>query len=552
MKKVERAALPGVRRRVTGSDEPARTGTPVRPEAGLASLIEAAGARVRPGTGGADVLPPATILRLQRSAGNRGVVALLEGVRAQVRHPGPRRAPGSTGRRRGRRVVQRSFVDDIGDAVSGTVESVSNAAGGAAGAAWDTARDVASTVVDAANQAGGTIAGGAEQAWDATTEGASQAVDAVEAGARAVGSAAREVASDATAVASDVVGGMVDAASGAWDSVTETAADVGTAVVENAEATWDEATDIASGVVDGVTDVAGDAWDRLANTARNAASGASEMAGDVWNAVADGAEQVWNGVQDMAGAVWDTASDAASGAWEAVTTTASEIAGGIADLAVDAWNGIKDAAGAAWGAVSGGIRSLWNSLGDGVGRALRGIARAVPLPGQDVRSRALSSGERAYAQGIFADTIDYDPIVITRGSAMAVGSARATGNAVNLEQGDFVGDTMELSGGGYATLIHEMTHVFQYQHGGLGYIPESLWEQAKAWATTGNRNNAYEWQPLDAAGVPWEDWNVEQQAYAVEQYNIELRKMERGEQYDAALLARLQPYVERMRAGPRT
>jgi hypothetical protein len=552
VKKVERAAVPDVRRRMAELDVTTRTETPVRPATALASLIEAAGTRMRPGAGGADLLPPATILRLQRSAGNRGVVALLEGVRAQGRHPGPRRAPVSTGRRRGRRVVQRSFVDDIGDAVSGTVESVSSAASGAADAAWDTARDVANTAVEAANQAGGTIAEGAEQAWDATTEGASQAVNAVETGARAVGSAAREVASDATAVASDVVGGMVDAASGAWDSVTETATDVGTAVVENAEATWDEATDIASGVVDGVTDVAGDAWDRLANTARNAASGASEMAGEVWNAVADGAEQVWNGVQDVAGAVWDTASDAASGAWEAVTTTASEIAGGIGDLAVDAWNGIKSAAGAAWGAVAGGIRSLWNSLGDGVGRALRGIARAVPLPGQDVRSRALSSGERAYAQGIFADTIDYDPIVITRGSVMAVGSARATGNAVNLEQGDFVGDTMELSGGGYATLIHEMTHVFQYQHGGLGYIPESLWEQAKAWATTGNRNNAYEWQPLDAAGVPWEDWNVEQQAYAVEQYNIELRKMERGEQYDAALLARLQPYVERMRAGPRT
>jgi hypothetical protein len=551
VKTVERTALPGVARRATGPDTAARAATPVRPAPALATSIEAAGTRVRPGSGGADVLPPATILRLQRSAGNRGVLALLEGVRAQARRPGPRRAPDSTGIRRGRRVVQRDLIDDLGDAVSGTVESVSSAASGAAGAAWDTARDVANTAVGAANQAGGMVAEGARQAWDTASEGADQATDAVASGARAVGSAAREVASDATEVASEVVGGMVDAASGAWDSVTETATDVGTAVVENAEATWDEATGVASGVIDGVTGVAGDAWDLLADTARGVASGASEVAGNVWSAVADGAEGVWNGVQDMAGAAWETASDAASGAWEALTTTASEIASGIGDLAADAWNGLKGAAGAAWDAVSGGIRSLWSSLGNGVGRALRGIARAVPLPGSDVRSRALSAGERAYAQGIFADTIDYDPIVITRGSVMSVGSARATGNAVNLVDRDFVGDTMELSGGGYATLIHEMTHVFQYQHGGLGYIPESLWEQAKAWAVTGNRNNAYEWQPLDAAGVPWEQWNVEQQAYAVEQYNIELRKMEAGEPYNAALLARLQPYVERMRAGPR-
>lgn len=551
MKIVERSALQGVARRVSTPDVTARRETPVEPATALATSIEAAGARVRPGSGGAEMLPPATILRLQRSAGNRGVVALLDGVRAQGRRPGLRRAPVSSGKGRGRRVVQRDFLDDVGDAVSGTVQSVSDAASDAAGAAWDATSDAARTASNAAAGAGGMVAEGAEQAWDATTEGAGQAVNMVETGARAVGSAAREVASDAADVASDVVGGMADAASGAWDSVTETVTDVGTAVAEGAQTAWDEATDVASDVVDGVTDVAGKAWDLLSDTARNAASGASEIAGDVWSAVADGAEKVWNGVQDVAGSAWDTASEVASGAWEAVTTTASEIAGGVADLVADAWNGIKGMAGAAWDAVSGGIRSLWNSLGDGLGQAIKGIAEVVPLPGSDVRSRALSSGERAYAQEIFGDTLDYDPIVITRGSIMSAGSARATGNAVNLEDKHFVGDTMELNGSGYTTFIHEMTHVFQYQHGGMGYIPESLWEQYKAWKRTGSRDAAYEWKPLDAAGVPWEEWNVEQQAYAVEQYNIELRKMDRGEKYDPALLARLQPYVEHMRAGPR-
>jgi hypothetical protein len=175
----------------------------------------------------------------------------------------------------------------------------------------------------------------------------------------------------------------------------------------------------------------------------------------------------------------------------------------------------------------------------------------VAIPGLDVRSRPLTSGERSYADRIFRGSLDYDPIVITRGSIMSAGSARATGNAVNLAEDDFEGATMQLSTGGYGTLIHELTHVFQYQQGGLGYMPESLWAQFKAWVTTGDRNAAYEWRPLAAAGVPWEQWNVEQQAAAVEDYNIHLSRMEANQSYDAVVLARLQPYVEHMRSGPR-
>ena len=455
---------------------------------------------------GPAALPPATILRLQQSAGNRAVVELVGSAttRARTASPeadaAPRAAPPGP-------AVQRGLLDTIGEA-----------AGGAIGAVADAART----------------------AWSRGTGTV-----------RAAASAAREVAARVAGVATGVGRAAADTAGGGWRAVTRTVADAGQAVAEGARTAWNAATDVAGEVVGRVADLAGRGFDRLGDMARRAASGVSEIAGNVWSAVAGAADKVWGGVRDMAGSAWETVGNVASGAWRAATRTAARVAEGVRSLAAAAWGGIRSAAGELWDEVAGGLRSLWTSITSGVGRAVKGIAERVSIPGLDVRSRPLTSSERAYAERIFGDTLDYEAIVITRGSIMSAGSARATGNAVNLAERDFEGDTMALSDHGYTTLIHEMTHVFQYQHGGLGYMPESLWVQFKAWVTTGDRNAAYEWRPLAAAGVAWERWNVEQQAAAVEDYNIELRKMEQGRAFDAVVLARLGPYVEHMRSGPR-
>lgn len=492
-------------------------------------------ARIPPGSIGGAALVPPVVMRLQRNAGNRGVTALVESVRAgersgdRARRRGEKQSEGRTamlGERaavarveRRRRAVQRDFLDDIGDAVSGTVDAVA-----------DTASEVADTVSETAGEA-----------WDTATETAG-----------AVADVAGTVAGDVVDVASDVAGTVADTAGQAWETVTETASGVADAVAGGAQAAWDEAGDVAGQVVDGVTDMAGRAWDGLADTARDVASGVSGVAGDVWNAVADGAEQVWNGVQGAAGAAWDAVSDAASGAWDAVTSTASELADSVRDLAAQAWNELKSAAGAAWDAVTGAIGSLWNSILDGVGKALEGLAQNVPVPGSDVRSRGLTDGERSQARTVFGDAIDLDVVVVTRGSLLAAGTDRTTGNTVNLGDADFVDDTMDLTATGVAYLIHELTHVMQFQQGGLGYIPESLWDQLISKIRTGSVDAAYDWRPLDAAGVPWDEWHVEPQAQAVEDYNRELMKIDRRERYDPALIARLQKYVDKMRAGPRS
>jgi hypothetical protein len=177
----------------------------------------------------------------------------------------------------------------------------------------------------------------------------------------------------------------------------------------------------------------------------------------------------------------------------------------------------------------------------------------VPKPGEDVRSRGLSDSEKNYAKEVYGEgSIDLDAIVITRGSLLSAGAPRTTGNTINLTDDQFDGDTMNLSDEGMLTLVHEMAHVWQFEHGGGTYIPEALWAQAKAWVTTGTRNAAYDWLALDEQGVPWEEWNPEAQAEAVEDYNKQLRFMQASDpQFNPTLFAKASKYVEKMRVGPK-
>jgi hypothetical protein len=66
------------------------------------------------------------------------------------------------------------------------------------------------------------------------------------------------------------------------------------------------------------------------------------------------------------------------------------------------------------------------------------------------------------------------------------------------------------------TFIHELTHVWQGYHSGLGweYMVESMVAQGHALITEGDRNRAYDYKP----GEPWDDYNVEQQALLVQHW----------------------------------
>ncbi|HVZ38039.1 MAG TPA: DUF4157 domain-containing protein [Candidatus Kapabacteria bacterium] len=212
------------------------------------------------------------------------------------------------------------------------------------------------------------------------------------------------------------------------------------------------------------------------------------------------------------------------------------------------WRKLGHVLGVVGGAIIGGIAGF--AVGGPVGAVAGAIGGALLGDRLTARRRALTSAEIAYAREIYKDSIDYSKIHITRDSLLSVGAPKTIGNTIHLKSswGEFKGDTMELSNEGMITLIHEMGHVWQYQNGGLAYIPKSLWAQLKASLGKGSRDGAYNWEEAHDAHIPWEKWNPEQQAEAIEEYNIMLRRSREPNPPPEvfAKLAILLPYMQKV------
>lgn len=206
--------------------------------------------------------------------------------------------------------------------------------------------------------------------------------------------------------------------------------------------------------------------------------------------------------------------------------------------------------GAIGGALLGGILGPAGAVVGGIVGGLAGLVGGAIVGDVATRSsRRLTADEQRFAHDIYHDSVDYDAITITKGSMAATGAARTIGNTINLQASHFKGGTMELSDEGELTLIHEMGHVWQYQNGGLDYIPSSLIPQAIAGMRGLSRNVVYDWREAIRSRISWEHWNAEQQAECISDYNAALRriKADKGtlEDYETVTLA--EPYIERVR-----
>lgn len=132
-------------------------------------------------------------------------------------------------------------------------------------------------------------------------------------------------------------------------------------------------------------------------------------------------------------------------------------------------------------------------------------------------SRSLMQWEKSMALHVFQNTVPYDKVMISDG--IGAGGRPYTVPDIG-SPGKYIihmgpqavpgVDALKLSMEHKATLIHELTHVWQGHNGGIGYVLGSLWSQAK------HQNMAYWYSP-----VQWKDWgdyNVEQQAQIVEDW----------------------------------
>jgi len=82
--------------------------------------------------------------------------------------------------------------------------------------------------------------------------------------------------------------------------------------------------------------------------------------------------------------------------------------------------------------------------------------------------RALSMTEQFLLHPIFQSSLDYYSIRIADTTVGAKGRPYTLGNTIRVPPGSTLDNR---------TLVHECTHVWQYQTKGTGYISDSAWHQ---------------------------------------------------------------------------
>jgi Domain of unknown function (DUF4157) len=164
--------------------------------------------------------------------------------------------------------------------------------------------------------------------------------------------------------------------------------------------------------------------------------------------------------------------------------------------------------------------------------------------------RPLTPDEISAAQTIFGNTIDYGAVTLSFASIpthIAAQSPTKTrsvtvGNTINLDADCFVPGSSKLTSEGKSVLIHELTHVWQYQHEGWSYAAKALYAQNT------EPGGGYDWRRYYDQGLGWDQWNPEAQAQAVQDYNDALTKANAGstDPHVYETISTLHPFVEHL------
>jgi hypothetical protein len=125
-------------------------------------------------------------------------------------------------------------------------------------------------------------------------------------------------------------------------------------------------------------------------------------------------------------------------------------------------------------------------------------------------TRRLSPQEILLVRKVFGGSIRCDDVRVARAS---VASAPTTlGNVIRIHH------RTQLDA---CTFVHEMTHVWQYQTRGTGYISNSACAQVASMLRSGGRDGAYEIKPATLSRIgSFYDLSAEKQARTMEHYYL--------------------------------
>lgn len=131
--------------------------------------------------------------------------------------------------------------------------------------------------------------------------------------------------------------------------------------------------------------------------------------------------------------------------------------------------------------------------------------------------RPLNAAERTKAAEIFGGSIDLAQVRLIPTDVLQY---RTVGNNIRVPR-DFTFSNVYMA----QTLVHELTHVWHYQHGGTSYMSHSLQTQLAAGVSRGHRNFAYEYALGPRSS--FFDFTPEQQASIVQNYFVMRRDQAR-------------------------
>ncbi len=127
----------------------------------------------------------------------------------------------------------------------------------------------------------------------------------------------------------------------------------------------------------------------------------------------------------------------------------------------------------------------------------------------------LNDNEISLLKSVFGDSIDYSKVKVYSGGIWSYKSTRTVGNNIYFEPQYEFEKNRNLT---YikSILIHEFTHIWQYQNFGWKYAFGSMFDQLVSFLFSGERIGAYQYELKENKKLT--DYGFEQQAQIIQDY----------------------------------
>lgn len=289
----------------------------------------------------------------------------------------------------------------------------------------------------------------------------------------------------------------------------------------------------------------GSLWKGIKKVGKAIGKGAKAVGGAIWKGAKVVGQWGWNVLKAGGAWVWDLFTKAPLRIWRIIEHLGSGAVGIVKWL----WHGIKTVRG-----LKSFAQWIWSGFLSGaawVGRLITklldviGIGEIMDLLWQIIKfnTRTLSSTEIAEAKKVFGSSISYWQVRIDEYSLIAwIGSLFSGGGGMGVTTFHTINFNHKIKtapgNSDMAWLIHELTHVSQYEHVGSQYMGEALHAQATGGYGYGGEAGLL---AAFAAGKHLRDFNREQQGDIARDFYLALTSGRPTTAYD--------PFIVELRAG---